>query len=456
MRLLIDTTAINLHGRPLTGIPRVVRNYLTLGYAFGQQRGIEVLPVAISEGSLVLQRPSALFPHPAGLSRSMSRLRPWPLLLLALHYAALGVAYALFAIPWFALRLRDRLRGTAPRPETLAHQLEGLFDALQKPAGFFWQRYMQTVPIQPGPDDILFCPAYWHDISPEAYDRLRARMKAAYVLVHDVIPVSHPELYRAPWRDEFRENVRAALRTFSGVVTISNYTANMLRRLFPDEASQASITVCHNGLDPLADGTDAAARLARLFPADNRPYLMVGSIEPKKGHRMVLAALESLWASGQSTRSLVILGRRGWMYDEIVRAIEATPHRDKVVWLRDTSDAELAYAYRHAHALVHASTVEGFGLPLVECAAQGTPVLANRSEIATEVLGDFGAYFEATPASLTEALIAMEDPRERERLRAGLADFTWPAWEQVVPSLFAALVASAQGKATLPPVIDPR
>ena len=455
MRLLIDTTAINLHGRPLTGIPRVVRKYLTLGYEFGREQGIEVLPVAISAGSLVLQRPSANFPHPEGLPRSMSRLRPWPMLLLALHYAALGLAYALFAVPLSALHLRDRLRGNAPRPEALAHQLDGLFNWLERPAGYFWQRYMQTVPIKPCPDDILFCPAYWHDISPDVYAALLRRMKAIYVLVHDVIPVSHPELYRAPWRDHFRQNVRAALSTFSGVVAISHYTAGMLRRLFPDEASQAAIAVCHNGLDPLADGTDPVARLAPLFPDTNRPYLMVGTIEPKKGHRMVMAALESLWANGQSTRSLVILGRKGWLYDEIVRAIEATPHRDRVVWLRDTSDAELAYAYRHAHALVHASTVEGFGLPLVECAALGTPVLANRSEIATEVLGDFGAYFDATPESLTEALLALEDPREHGRLVARVAEFSWPTWEQVVPALFGALVASAQGEAALPTIIDP-
>jgi alpha-1,2-rhamnosyltransferase len=386
----------------------------------------------------------------------MTRRRPLAAILLALHYLALGLAYLLFAIPWFALRLRDRLTGTPARPEALAQQLEALMDWLQAPAGALWQRYMRMVPITPQPDDILFCPAYWHDVSPATYAALRDRIKAIYVLVHDVIPVSHPEMYRAPWRDDFRENVRAALRNFTAVVTISGYTASMLRRLFPDEAAQARITVCHNGLDPLADGGSAEARLAALFPQDNRPYLMVGSIEPKKGHRLVLECLETLWASGQSTRPLVILGRKGWMYDEIVRAIAATPHRDKVTWLRDTSDTELAYAYRHAHALIQASTVEGFGLPMVESAALGTPVLANRSDIATEILGDFGAYFDGTPEDLTRALLALEDPAPYAALRARVAAFDWPAWEAVVPALFGALVADATGDTPLPAVIDAR
>jgi len=456
MRLLIDTTAINLHGRPLTGIPRVVRNYLVLGYAFGRAHGIEVLPVTISDGRLVLQRASANFPHPPGLPRGAARRGPVALALFALHYVALGVAYALFGLPWLALRLRDRLSGTPARPEALERQLGGWMDLLQIPAGALWQRYMQRVPIEPGPEDILFSPAYWHDVDPEVYAGLRARLKATYVLVHDVIPVSHPHLYRAPWRDSFRLNVAAALRNFTGVVAISHYTASMLRQLFPDPAAHARIAVCHNGLDPLADGRDGATRLAALFAPGNRPYLMVGSIEPKKGHLMVLAVLESLWSSGQSTRPLVILGRRGWMYDAIVRAIDATPHRDKVTWLSDTTDAELAFAYAQAQALIHASTVEGFGLPMVECAASGTPVLANRSDIATEVLGEHGLYFDGTPEGLTEALLALETSDTQADLRARLASFDWPAWEQVVPALFTALIADAQGEAPLPPVIAPR
>lgn len=456
MRLLVDTTAINVHGRPLTGIPRVVRNYLVLGYAYGKRRGIEVLPVTISDGEFVLQRSSATFPYPDDLPRSMSRARPFAWMLLALHYVAQGIAYALFAIPWLALRLRDGLAGAEPRPEARAQQLQALMDWLEMPAGALWQRYMQLVIIEPGPDDILFCPAYWHDVDPSFYARIRARVKATFVLVHDVIPVSHPHMYRAPWREHFRENVRAALTNFSGVIAISDYTARMLRRFFPDESAQAGITVCHNGLDPLVRGQGGAARMARLFPPDNRPYLMVGSIEPKKGHRMILATLEALWSSGQCTRPLVILGRVGWMYDEIVQAIASTPHRDKVTWLNDTSDAELAYAFENAHALIHASTVEGFGLPMVECAAHGTPVLANRSEIATEVLGDFGAYFDGSAEGLSEALLALEDPLTHAALRARMAKFDWPTWERVVPTLFDAMIDAAQGKAPLPPVIEPR
>ena len=84
------------------------------------------------------------------------------------------------------------------------------------------------------------------------------------------------------------------------------------------------------------------------------------------------------------------------------------------------------------------------------------PVLANRSDIASEVLGEHGLYFDGTPEGLTEALLALEDSDTQADLRARLASFNWPAWEQVVPALFTALIADAQGEAPLPPVIAPR
>ena len=76
MRLLIDTTAINVGKRPLTGIPRVVHNYLKFGYSFGAEQGIEVLPVCMVDGALVLQRASDLFPAPPALALVARRRRP--------------------------------------------------------------------------------------------------------------------------------------------------------------------------------------------------------------------------------------------------------------------------------------------------------------------------------------------------------------------------------------------
>ena len=444
MRLLIDTSAIPLHAKTLTGIPRVVQNYQNFGYQYGVQHGLQVLPVTFSGGKMVLQRASRNFPYPDGLPARARRRAILPALYLALHYVCMAAAYCVSAVIWAA---------------TLAKRLHSMPGWLEKPAGWFWGKYMGTSSFAPQADDILFSPAYWHDIPPELYADLRGRIKASYVLVHDIIPVSHPQMYRSPWRDHFRKNVGLALGNFTGVICISHYTADMIAQFFPKEAAAARIAVCHNGLEPLAKrdpATDGATpRMVALFRAQNRPYLMVGTIEPKKGHLMVLEALKTLWASGHSQRPLVIIGRKGWMYDAIVTALAQPDVKDRVVWLQDATDAELAYAYRNTALLIHASTVEGFGLPLVEAATYGAPVLSNQSAIAHEVLGRFGLYFENDAGSLATALIAFETPGTEAAQRAVMAHFAWPLWQDVVPTLLDALIADATGRKPLPPVIAP-
>lgn len=459
MRLLIDTTAISLHAKTLTGIPRVVQNYQKFAYSYGAQHALQVLPVTFSDGQMVLQRASRNFPYPGGLTLRQRRRAVVPSLLFTLHYASLALAFCVYGVIWVAVYVQARLRNRVVTTTAVSNRLESIWEWLETPAGLVWAKYLGTSPLQADPNDILFSPAYWHDVSPELYATLRGRIKASYVLVHDIIPVTHPEMYRAPWRDHFQENVRLALRNFTGVICISEYTAEMIEQFFPEEAASARIVVCRNGLEPLAkkdpalDG--ATPRMVALFPSQNRPYLMVGTIEPKKGHLMVLEALKALWVSGGSQRPLVILGRKGWMYDAIVTALAQPDLKGRIVWLKDATDSELAFAYRNTALLIHASIVEGFGLPLVEAATYGAPVLSNQSAIAQEVLGCFGLYFENSADSLFAALKAFEPPEAQAKQRELMAQFAWPLWQDVVPALMDALIADAAGHTALPPVIAP-
>jgi hypothetical protein len=105
--------------------------------------------------------------------------------------------------------------------------------------------------------------------------------------------------------------------------------------------------------------------------------IMVGTVEPRKGHRQVVAAFDALWQSGVDL-NLVIVGKKGWMVDELATAIMA--HRafgQRLFWIQDASDAVLERVYELAHVLIAASMGEGFGLPLVEAALRGVPIVAR-------------------------------------------------------------------------------
>jgi glycosyltransferase involved in cell wall biosynthesis len=294
--------------------------------------------------------------------------------------------------------------------------------------------------------DIFFCPAYWHDVDPAIFGKLDRRSAGVVILIHDVLPITHGEYYEAPWKYEFRRNARLALCNASLILTVSGYTAASLRSAFPLEAQKTAISVAPNGYKPLSNSPlpkTGRRELLSAFEHERAPFIVVGSIEPKKGHGLILDALSELWDERRVFRKLVVIGRPGWKYDSIVGRLGSSEVRKHVLWFRDLSDADLDYCYRKAHCLIFASVAEGFGIPLIEAAMLRVPIIARRSAVSEEVIGDFAEYFDGTKEDLKDAIIRLEDGGQREEAAARLMGFRWPTWRECVPSLFDRLVTFA-------------
>ena len=118
----------------------------------------------------------------------------------------------------------------------------------------------------------------------------------------------------------------------------------------------------------------------------HRPhFLMVGTLEPRKGHRIALDAFDKLWAEGVDA-ALTIVGKTGWGIDHLVERIKHHPELGKrLVWHESVDDAELSRLYSSCDALIAASFAEGFGLPIVEAGHFGKPVLASDIPVFREV-----------------------------------------------------------------------
>jgi glycosyltransferase involved in cell wall biosynthesis len=105
--------------------------------------------------------------------------------------------------------------------------------------------------------------------------------------------------------------------------------------------------------------------------------LMVGTLEPRKGHADVLAAFDELWRQGMDHR-LVLVGRMGWQTEALRDTIRNHPeHGDKLQWFDDVGDLELEQIYQACEGVIIASHAEGFGLPLIEALGHLKPVLAR-------------------------------------------------------------------------------
>ncbi|MBU2849777.1 glycosyltransferase family 4 protein [Acidithiobacillus ferrivorans] len=148
---------------------------------------------------------------------------------------------------------------------------------------------------------------------------------------------------------------------------------------------------------------DEASMLAVL--RERPTLLMVGTVEPRKGHAPALDALEMLWKEGTDI-NLVIVGKEGWRSHDLVRRLRRHPQRNKqLFWLEKASDALLMQLYAQSTALLAASFAEGFGLPLIEAAHYGLPVIARDIPVFHEVAGDFAFYFpNSDSAALADSL----------------------------------------------------
>jgi glycosyltransferase involved in cell wall biosynthesis len=134
-------------------------------------------------------------------------------------------------------------------------------------------------------------------------------------------------------------------------------------------------------------------------------FVMIGTLEPRKGYAQTLPAFEKLWAAGAQV-NLVIIGKKGWMVDELVQHIDSHPELNKrLFWLDSISDEYLDKIYSASTCLIAASDGEGFGLPLIEAARRHVPIIARDIPVFKEVAGDHAFYYKASkPEDMAQAI----------------------------------------------------
>jgi glycosyltransferase involved in cell wall biosynthesis len=267
------------------------------------------------------------------------------------------------------------------------------------------------VAIEPG-DRFLTLSDSWNAFETLApvFDRIRAQGGEIVTCIFDLIPELYPHACHEATVPRYRAWLRKALVESDAFLAISRTVAEELADYVAASGLPhrpgLKIGWFHCGADLAAPAAQAPReKIAGAVGGGAPVFLMVGTIEPRKGHRVALAAFDALWRQGIEAR-LAIVGRRGWFEEAIVAQIRN--HAEfgaRLFWFDDVDDGELSYLYDHARALILPSYAEGFGLPIVEAARRGRTVICSDIPVFREVGRDGAVYFRVNDAeALAEAV----------------------------------------------------
>jgi len=245
------------------------------------------------------------------------------------------------------------------------------------------------------------------------------------IMIHDVIPLEFPQFQRPGTPEKFRQMLKRVRAQADVVIYNTTDTRDRAERFMAQWGPPPKGVVAHLGVN--VPETAQETLPVGLIPSG--PYFVtLGTIEPRKGHDMLLDIWEG-WENGSAPPGLLICGSRGWNNDAVFARLDALPKGGRVRELQGLQDGAIAALLKRSNGLLCPSHAEGFGLPAAEAAALGVPVVCSDLPAFREVLGDYAVYAAETDRyqwrNRIQSLI--KGRGEREKVDKG-AEFVAPTW----------------------------
>ena len=248
--------------------------------------------------------------------------------------------------------------------------------------------------------------------------------------LHDFTYRLCPKTHTVPNRLFLTLAMRCFLRAANALIAVSECTKRDATRLYGVEPSK--VTVIHLGVDPRFRPVSRNEKtdLREKYGLPDHFLLVLGTLEPRKNLAAVLDAYCLLKRRGLRHK-LVVAGKRGWLFQKVLDKIEKLGLGDDLIMTGHIPDADLPTLYGSADLFVFPSLYEGFGLPVLEAMACGTPVACSNASSLPEVVGPAALLFDPRdPGQIAEGIThvlenssLIEQLREKGRIRA--KELTW-------------------------------
>ncbi len=286
-----------------------------------------------------------------------------------------------------------------------------LLHTLPVPARALWRAIEAGTESLPGAPDVVIASSYHAPRTPGA--------KLIYV-VHDLVFWTHPQYATDATRLVCQRELGQALGRAAAFLFVSESTRDDFETLFPGLLAECQLP------HAIASGASRWANVSAPAPrSPDAPWLMVGSLEPRKNHLTALDAFERYCTATANPRPLHLIGGRGWKSADVHARVDALAARGlPVVYRGYVDDRALREAYRSAFALLQPSWHEGFGLPVLEAFSQGLPVIAADIASLPEVSGGAALLCPPDqPEAWTDAMLQL-DQSDTEHQRLATAALT--------------------------------
>lgn len=240
------------------------------------------------------------------------------------------------------------------------------------------------------------------------------------VTIHDLAFITHPDCAVPSLTRYLHQVVPRAVKAADRVIAVSQRTADDLVKYLHVPATK--ITTIHLGIDEAfcaSPSTEAIRNVVAKYRLSQPFVLAIGTIEPRKNYESLIRAFAEARYLPDGPRMLVIAGRKGWMYEGVFAAVRDLNLADAVRFVDYVPDDELVPLLHAAAALAMPSIYEGFGIPVVEAMAAGTPVICSTGGSLPEIAGDAALIVPPTDiGALRDALVlVIRDHEIRESLK---------------------------------------
>ena len=237
--------------------------------------------------------------------------------------------------------------------------------------------------------------------------------------IHDVSFRLHPEWFALRDRLVFRMGLPGSLRRAAAILAVSECTRDDIVREFGVPREKIHVTLNAPPPDFQAPGPDADTEQTCARYGLTRPYvLFVGVLQPRKNPVRIVRGFVRAKREADLPHVLAIVGKRGWLYDDVFAAVEELDAKQDVVFTGYAEDEDLPALYTAADLFLFPTLYEGFGIPVLEAFACGTPTITSHAAGNAETAGD--AALLVDPYSEDEIARGIVEALTNDALRDGL------------------------------------